>query len=134
MTHNPRAPRTSTHSGKRDDLGGLYLRSTWEANYARYLNWLVSIGEIARWEYEADTFEFPVKRGNRFYTPDFKVWNNDNTVEYHEIKGWMDADSAVKLRRMAKHYPDKKVILVDKDAYHAIARQVKNLIAGWEGG
>lgn len=121
--------------GKREDLGGLFVRSSWEANYARYLNWLVSHGEIKGWQYEVDTFEFAsIKRGTRFYTPDFKIVNNDDTVEYHEVKGWMDAKSATKLKRMAKYYPDIKVIVIDKDAYYALARSVKALVPNWEKG
>ena len=39
-----------------------------------------------------------------------------------------------KLRRMAKHYPEKKVVVVDRDAYRAIAKQVKGLVQYWEIG
>lgn len=121
------------HSGKREDLGGLYVRSGWEANYARYLNWLVGLGEIDSWDYEPETFEFePIKRGARFYTPDFRVRYPDGSMEYHEVKGYMDAKSKTKLRRMAKYYPEVKVILVDSDAYYAIAKEVKNLVPNWE--
>jgi hypothetical protein len=75
--------------GFREDLG-LYVRSAWEANWARYLTWLVSLGEIRKWEYEPETFEFPIRKGSRFYTPDFRVVNRDETVEYHEVKGYLD--------------------------------------------
>jgi predicted nuclease of restriction endonuclease-like RecB superfamily len=120
-------------SGKREDLGGLYVRSRWEANYARYLNWLVSIKQIAKWEYEPDEFEFvPIKRGNRFYIPDFKVTNNNASIEYHEVKGWMDKDSAVKLKRMSKFYPQITVKVIDRIAYKSLANEVRRFIAGWE--
>ena len=118
--------------GKREDLGGLYVRSSWEANYARYLNWLISIGEIDRWEYEPDEFEFTeIKRGTRFYLPDFKVFIGAE-VEYHEVKGWMDKKSKTKLKRMAKYYPEVRVIVIDGDAYRALARDVKRLVPNWE--
>ena len=124
---------TAYQGGKRADLGNLYFRSRWEANYARYLNWLVGLGEIQSWQYESDTFEFAkIKRGNRFYTPDFKIANKDGSVEYHEVKGWMDATSQTKLRRMAKYYPEVRVVVVDQPAYRAIARQARNLVPGWE--
>jgi len=119
-------------SGKRDDLDGRYFRSSWEANYARYLNWLIKVGEIESWEYETEEFEFPVKRGNVRYLPDFIVTNQDGTKEYHEVKGYMDNDSRVKLKRMAKYYPDIKVIVIGKDSYHAIMRQIGNLVDGIE--
>ena len=108
------------------------MRSCWEANWARYLNWLIQLGEIKGWKYEPDTFEFPVKRGSKFYTPDFKVTNNDGSIEYHEVKGWMDSISATKLKRMAKYYPQEKLVLVDKETYRDVALKVGSLIPHWE--
>lgn len=120
-------------SGKRDDLGGLYVRSAWEANYARYLNFLKSKGEIHAWEYEADTFVFEaIKRGTRAYTPDFKVWSVAGSDPYYvEVKGWMDPISATKLKRMAKYFPQVKIEIVDHKQMKAIA-QWSTLIPGWE--
>lgn len=118
-------------SGKRADLGDRYFRSSWEANYARYLNWLQSLGEIDSWEYEVDTFEFPVKRGSKFYTPDFKV-RERGSICYHEVKGWMDQRSATKLKRMTKYYPTVRVVLIDRPHYSAIAKKAAGMVAGWE--
>ena len=118
--------------GKRTDLDGRFFRSSWEANYARYLNFLVKHKEIKAWDYECDTFEFPVKRGTRFYTPDFKVTLKSGKVEYHEIKGWMDPASATKLKRMAKYHKNVKMVLIDKTAYLALAKSVSMLIDNWE--
>lgn len=130
-----RRGRSRGKGGKRADLGGLYVRSAWEANYARYLNWLVAQDVIKAWEYEPDTFWFlHIKRGTRSYTPDFKIHNNDGSVEYHEVKGWMTPKSKTQLKRMARYHPDVKVIIVDADAYRAIARQAKRLIPRWETG
>lgn len=120
-------------SGKRADLGGRYFRSLWEANYSRYLNWLVAQGVHARWEYEVDEFEFPIKRGCRFYKPDFKVFAHDGTFEYHEVKGWMDGKSATKLKRMARHFPEVKVIVIGRPQYQRISKMCKHL-PGWESG
>lgn len=123
----------TNHIGKREDLNNLFVRSSWEANYARYLNWLVGLGEIKSWEYEPEEFEFKtIKKGNRFYIPDFKVTNNDGSIEYHEVKGYMDADSKTKLNRMAKYYPDIKIVLIDSPVYRALHKQLKNLIPNWE--
>jgi len=119
-------------TGKREDLDNLFVRSAWEANYARYLNWLISLGEIIMWEYEPDTYEFPVKRGSRFYTPDFKVYHNDGSIEYHEVKGYMDQRSSTKLKRMARYYPQIKLVLIDAPNYRAIARDVCKIIPNWE--
>lgn len=124
---------TARRGGRREDLGGLYVRSAWEANYARYLNWLQAQGEILSWEFEPDTFEFHrIKRGTRFYTPDFKVTNKDGSVEYHEVKGWMDPASKTKLDRMGRYYPAVKIIVIDGPVYRALARQLHGLISTWE--
>ena len=129
---NATNPYSRTKSGKREDLGGLFVRSAWEANYARYLNFLIAQGEIASWEYEAKTFQFEgITRGVMSYTPDFKVINNDGSHEWHEVKGWMDDKSKTRLKRMAKYFPDEKVILVDSSAYKALAKW-KALIPDWE--
>ena len=136
-THPEMFPQTRTrrgHGGRRDDLGGLYVRSAWEANYARYLTWLQGRGMIASWSFEPTTFEFPVQRGSRFYTPDFLVVERDGSSSYHEVKGWMDPRSATKLRRMAKYHPEVRLVLIDKEAYRAIARDAAPFIPAWEGG
>jgi hypothetical protein len=121
-------------SGKREDIG-IYVRSSWEANIARYLNWMKSIGAIFAWEYEADTFWFlNFKRGTRSYTPDFKIWDRaGDTPYYWEVKGWMDQKSQTKLSRMAKYYPDVKVIVIGSAEYKAIRNQARRVVPGWEG-
>ncbi len=134
--HPDRWPQTSNRrgkGGKREDLGGIYFRSCWEANWARYLNWLVSIGDVVSWTYEPEVFEFKeIKRGCKFYTPDFLVVNKDGSREYHEIKGYMDQRSATKIDRMRRYYPEVKLIVVDKKYYRDVAKKVGDWIVGWE--
>lgn len=129
----PGRPHPTGKGGKRPDLGDVYFRSRWEANWARYLNWLISIGEIASWSFEPDTFEFKkIKKGTKFYTPDFKVTNKDGSIEYHEIKGWLTQKGKTQLKRMAKYYPEIKIVLVRKDYYRSVANKVSALIPNWE--
>jgi len=117
--------------GIRDDLGH-YVRSSWEANVARYLKFLIEKGEIKKYEYEPDTFCFElIKRGNRSYTPDFKITEKNDSVLYWEVKGWMDKSSKVKLKRMAKYYPHIKIVLIEKKQYDEI-KKWKRLIPYWE--
>jgi len=116
--------------GIRKDLG-IYVRSSWEANFARYLNWMKERNEIKKWEYEADTFDFPIKRGVRFYTPDFKVWENDGSIVYYEVKGWMTQRGATAIKRFRKYYPKEKLILIEKKEYYAISKW-KSLFLNWE--
>ncbi len=118
--------------GRRKDLNNQFFRSSWEANYARYLNWLVAHGNLEKWEYETEIFPFPVRRGSRFYTPDFKIFNNDGTIEYHEIKGYMDQPSRTKIKRMKKYHPTIKLIVIGAESYYAIARDVAPFIPTWE--
>ena len=141
-------PYSHCRRGSRADIKGgtISFRSAWEANYARYLNWLttkpkpalfgvgaVSWSGILSWSYETKEFQFPVRRGPAsFYIPDFEVYTVAG-VEYHEVKGYMNATSKAKLRRMRKYFPDVKVVLVDAKVYRGLQETVGALIPNWEG-
>jgi len=117
----------------RNDSRQIYVRSGWEANWAAYLDWLLSLGEIKGWEYEPEEFEFTeIKRGTRFYKPDFRVVNGDGSVEYHEIKGRWTQKARTQVSRFRKYYPEHKLIVVDREAYKAVVKR-KNLIPKWGG-
>lgn len=118
--------------GKRSDLNDMFFRSSWEANWARYLNLLKQNKDIYKWEYESERFEFPVKRGIRSYTPDFKVWDNNGDIYYYEIKGQMDISSEIKFRRMNIYYPYIRIILIERKQYRVIAKKYRYLIDEWE--
>lgn len=123
-------------AGRREDIGNRHFRSSWEANYARYLCWLQGQGQIAKWEFEPDTFWFDaIKRGVRSYLPDFKVWPADGGDPYYvEIKGYMDAKSRTKLKRMKKYHPNVTIKLVDAKSYKILDNRMRGVIPGWEGG
>jgi len=92
-----------------------YFKSGWELKYANYLETLRKGNAIMDWEYEPDTFWFEaIRRGVRSYTPDFKLFFDDSTIQYHEVKGWMDAKSKTKIKRMAKYYPDISLTVIDQ--------------------
>jgi len=110
-----------------------YFRSRWEANYARYLQWLVKQGQILSWEHEPHTFWFEkIKRGVRSYLPDFKVTELNGGVVWHEVKGYMDAKSKTKLKRMKIYHPDEKLLVIAAKEYKEIQAKVSGLIIGWE--
>lgn len=89
-------------------------RSSWEANYARYLEYLRVNGKIKGWQHEPDTFYFKeVKRGLKAYIPDFKVFLNEGGFVYHEVKGHMDSKAKTKLKRFSKYYPQHTLIVID---------------------
>ena len=109
--------------------GDFYFRSKWEANYALYLDFLIQQHEIKDWEFESERFMFEqIKLGIRSYTPDFKVINHDGSIEFHEIKGYMDARSKTKLKRMKKYYPDVKLLLIERKQYTEILSKLKGVI------
>lgn len=100
-----------------ETIGGkkIYFRSSWEAKYAHYLESIKKKGEILKWEFEPDTFWFDkIKRGVTSYLPDFKVTLPDKTIEYHEVKGWMDAKSKTKIKRMRIYHPQVVLIVLQK--------------------
>lgn len=127
-------PYSRTRSGKRPDLNNVFFRSSWEANYARYLNFLIEIGEINKWKYEPDRFEFTqINRGIRSYLPDFKIWDTSkSTPYYHEIKGWMDTKSKMRLNRMTKYYPHIKLVVIGRKEYMFISKLLLDVIPNWE--
>lgn len=117
------------------EIGGKrkYFRSKWEANYARYLEWLKEHNQIKEWQHENKTFWFDdIKRGCRSYLPDFEITNNNGSIEYHEVKGWYDDRSKTKTKRMAKYYPEVKLIIIFQKQYNDIKNKVGRLIKDWE--
>lgn len=129
----PGAVYSTARRGYRDDLGDTFFRSRWEANYARYLNFLIEQGKIAKWEFEPETFWFEaIRRGVRSYTPDFRITGNDGAVWFEEVKGWMDKKSATKLKRMKKYHPSVVILVIDEKAYKEIERKIGAAIKNWE--
>ena len=77
-----------TKAGIRKDLG-IYMRSNWEANYARILNL-----ENKKWDYEKNIFNLKTeKEGIKDYIIDFTI--EDGFVE---VKGWLDPKSKKTLK------------------------------------
>jgi hypothetical protein len=99
-------------------------------NWCAYLDWLVQLGEIKGWEYEPQEFYFPVKRGTRFYKPDFRVTNLDGTHTWNEVKGRWTQKAKTQVNRFKKYYPEEKLIVIDAEAYKAVAEK-KALIPNW---
>ena len=116
------------------EIGGkkLFARSSWESNYARYLQFQKEHGLITEWEHEPETFWFEgIKRGVCSYLPDFRVTTTRGTIEYHEVKGWMDNRSKTKIARMAKYHPTIKLIVIDNIRYKAIAGTARLVVPNW---
>lgn len=106
------------------------FRSKWEANYAVYLDWLLTNKQIKAWRYEPKFFDFMPfgkLRGVTRYLPDFEVTENNGEVVYHEVKGHLDGRSKTKLRLMAKHYKTVKLIVIDGGFMKELNRKKKLL-------
>jgi hypothetical protein len=126
--------KTTWKSGWRE-IGGnkKFYRSRWEANYARYLQWLKETSRIKDWKHECKTFWFDgVKRGTVSYLPDFWVQEIDESESYHEVKGWMDDKSKTKIKRMAKYHPDVKLIVITGKEYKVLESSLSSIIPEWE--
>jgi hypothetical protein len=133
-----------TNIGRRKDLG-CFFRSSWEANFARYLNY-----KNIKWTYEPKVFIFPgVKKGTISYAPDFYLPDLDLWVE---IKGQLIPQARTALSRMKKFFPEdfKKIRCVpgsDKTTaakyyaqagvetfayYNSLNKEYKKVIENWE--
>lgn len=109
--------------------GSTWFRSKMEANYALYLDFLIRQGKIKEWVYEDDTFVFDkIKYGTKRYIPDFRVTNMDGSIEYHETKGFMTGKDKTKMRRMAKYYPEIKLVLIDDAFYKDLVKKMKTVL------
>ncbi len=88
-----------TNIGKRTDLK-LFLRSSWEANFLRYLK-----HEGIKYEYEPRVFHFEgIKHGTVSYCPDIYLPELDVWLE---VKGQLLAKDRVRIRRFKKYFPEE---------------------------
>lgn len=118
-------------------IGGktYYFRSLWEINYAQYLEFLKRHGKIKDWEYEPRAFTFPKdahKAPPYYYKPDFKIYNLDGSHEWHEVKGFMNPSSRKKIERLRLHYPEEKILVIDKKWFRSNGPKLSRLVIGWE--
>ena len=110
-----------------------FFRSSWEFNYALYLQYLKDNKNIKSWEYESEIFYFNESQNNCYaYKPDFKVINNDNSFYFLEIKGWMDKASKNKIENMGIFYPEIKLIVIDDKEYFKFKKEWQDKLKGWE--
>jgi hypothetical protein len=95
--------KTPKH-GKGSYYKNIWMRSSWEAAYAKYLT-----KNHIKWQYESKTFDL----GNMTYTPDFYLPETDT---YVEIKGWWRDKAKIKFELFKSIYYKKKIrILFQKD-------------------
>ena len=69
-----------------------------EAGYAQYLDLMIKAGEVKEW-----SAHYPLKVfiGGKWiftYKIDFRVVMSDDSVEFHEVKGWWTAYAKLKFK------------------------------------
>lgn len=89
----------------REDLNQ-YFRSSWEANFARILDYL-----NIKWEYEPKRFKI---NSNETYTPDFYLSDFDLWIE---VKGYWFDDAYRKYNEFLDKFPNLKVKVIEEDKY-----------------
>ena len=110
-------------AGYRKDLGH-YVRSSWEADFARVLK---HIG--VQYRYEARRFTLSRADGSTLtYAPDFFV---PESHCFYEIKGWMDDKSAEKIRLFREQFPNETLVVIDKTQFAELQMRYGDL-AEWE--
>ena len=110
----------------------MYLKSNWERRYALYLSLMLKYKHITDYWYEPETFYFKgIKRGTNNYKPDWKVLFPSGNFEFIEVKGYLDAKSATKIKRMAKYFPEIKLRVVGSDWFKSNALMLKKVIKDW---
>jgi len=110
--------------GFRADLGHA-VRSSWEANLCRLLNW---IG--VKYQYEGKTLLLKREAGSIHHRPDLLV-GNETLIE---IKGWWDPRSLEIRKLIEEQYPELGIIYVEEELYRKIEERFASKVPGWELG
>lgn len=106
----------------------IFFRSSWEFYYGIFLEKLKREGKIKDWRHEPKTFWFnEVKRGIRSYLPDYCITHLNDSEEWAEVKGYEDAASMTKMKRMAQFYPEVKIRLVGASWFKVNLKDCKEL-------
>jgi len=119
-------PENKNHrskAGHREDIGH-FVRSTWEANICRILNFL-----DIEYEYERKICRFKTNCGILildFYLPDKDI--------YLEPKAYLSKEKRLKLRNFVKLYPEiaEKTFIIDEETYELLKIMFREKISNWE--
>ena len=110
-------------AGFRHDLGH-YVRSSWEADFARVLNYCGM-----QYEYEPRRFTLLGVDGSTVsYAPDFFI---PDLNWWFEIKGWMDHKSEEKIRLFREQYPGELLAVIDRTRFAELQMEYRDLVE-WE--
>jgi hypothetical protein len=98
-------PPKVTRASNLNELGQNKL----EARFAHYLETLLNMGAIKRYDFESIKFRLAKKT---WYTPDFCVVRSDGRIGCYETKGFWRDDARVKIKVAAEKYPHIAFIAV----------------------
>ena len=113
-------------SGVRKELGPYELRSSWEANIVRYLQYMK-----IKFAYEPRRFYLTKKLS---YLPDFQLLSdNPWNAKWLEVKGFWSKFDKRRLLTFVKKYPKETLVVIGRDKYKLLAKEYGKLIDGWEG-
>jgi len=114
-------PNKYRNGGYREDLEK-YFRSSWEANFARCLNYLG-----IQWLYELSVFVLEIAGRETTYRPDFYL---PKMKLYVEIKGyWVTDLSKKKFESFAESHP---ILLIELEEYQILTEKFAHKIKNWE--
>ncbi len=94
------------------------FRSNWECNFAFYLEWMKKRGEIKDWEHESERLKWL----GGSYLPDFKIYRNDGSYYFAEVKG--KTQGINKFKRAKKENPKIKFELWGKAEYNELKKKM----------
>lgn len=114
-----------TKGGYRKDLG-YYVRSRWEANFARLLMFL-----RVDCKYESERFVIKDLSGEvvATYLPDFYLEVLDR---YVELKGYWYEEARQKIKLFREAYPDIKLDIIESVDYKRLESKFSKLVSNWE--
>jgi len=112
--------RSQGRSGYRSDLGH-FVRSSWEANFARLM---VFLGVEYRYEYKVFIFS-----DDDTYRPDFYLPHLNSWVE---IKGHWFEEAIKKVEFFHREYPEEKLDIIERTPYIKLQRKFAKYIPNWE--
>jgi predicted transcriptional regulator len=111
-------------AGYREDLGH-FVRSSWEANFARILNLQGLV-----YEYEATRFVLEITDDEPLtYLPDFYIPSLDI---FFEVKGRETDTYLKKIKLFYDQYPEVNLCVVDGSKYKCLKRTFSKVIDNWE--
>lgn len=103
----------------------IWFRSSWEANFARILNY-----RGLNFIFEPKWYKIPTSEGyeDTHYVPDFFV---ESENKFYEIKGYTQEDDLYKMRKFVEIYK-AELILIDPEEYKKLEKEFKDKIVDWE--